>query len=314
MSPEQVQGNKEVDSRSDLWAIGVIAFEALTGKKPFISDGLGDLVLQICVRPAPIPSEAAPVPPGFDEWFARATARNPDDRFQSARDMVERLRELLGEGERETIVTVPEEESIPASAPVASERPASDAAAAAQETQADVQREPVSPDAPTVHQFETGPAPKVFAGRRLSRVAAVAAAGLLAGIALVVAWARYERSINLEPPSQIPRATEPAVAAGASVTKAAVEHRPEPNALREDAGLDAGSLAQSPVVATDTRSAEVLQPADGSIVDAGADVWVKPEWALPDEEPIHFWDPNAPAEPEEPAGSQLVDGPIENPY
>jgi serine/threonine protein kinase len=38
MSPEQVQGNKEVDHRSDLWALGVIAFEALTGRKPFQSD------------------------------------------------------------------------------------------------------------------------------------------------------------------------------------------------------------------------------------------------------------------------------------
>jgi hypothetical protein len=311
-----VQGNKEVDFRSDLWAIGIIAFEALTGKKPFFSDGLGDLVLQICVRPAPIPSEIAPVPPGFDEWFAKATARNPDDRFQSARDMVERLRELLGEGERETIVTVPEEESIPASAPAASEQPASDAAPAVQATQADVQREPVSPDAPTVHQFETGPAPKVSTGRRFSRVAAVAAAGLLAGIALVVAWARYERSMNLEPPNfaQTRRATGPAMAAGASINKAAVEQEPEPKATPEDSGVDAGTSAKSPVVATDTYSTEVLPPADASIVDAGADVWVKPEWARPDDEPIRVWNPDGPTEPEEPAGSQPADGTIENPY
>jgi serine/threonine-protein kinase len=50
MSPEQAQGNKTVDSRSDLWSLGVIAFECLIGKRPFYSDAIGDLVLQICVR------------------------------------------------------------------------------------------------------------------------------------------------------------------------------------------------------------------------------------------------------------------------
>jgi hypothetical protein len=104
------------------------------------------------------------------------------------------------------------------------------------------------------------------------------------------------------------------VAAGARVKKAAVEQEPEPEAPLEDSGVDAGTLARSPVVATDTYPGEVLQPADASIVDAGADVWVKPEWARPDDEPIRAWDPFEPAELEEPAGSQPADGPIENPY
>src|SRR5690606_29632888 len=95
MSPEQAQGNKDVDSRSDLWALGVIAFECMTGKRPFSSDGLGDLVLQICIRDIPVPSEVVPVPPGFDEWFKKACAREPDARFQTARDLAESLRTAL---------------------------------------------------------------------------------------------------------------------------------------------------------------------------------------------------------------------------
>ena len=97
MSPEQAQGNKEVDHRSDLWSLAVIAFECLTGKRPFNSDALGDLVIQICIRPIPVPSEHATVPAGFDEWFARATERHPTRRFQSAREMAKALRECLGE-------------------------------------------------------------------------------------------------------------------------------------------------------------------------------------------------------------------------
>jgi serine/threonine-protein kinase len=95
MSPEQAQGNKTVDYRSDLWALGVIAFEMLTGQRPFDSDALGDLVLCICMRDLPIPSQFGPVPGGFDEWFARAVAREPDSRFQSARELALSLLELV---------------------------------------------------------------------------------------------------------------------------------------------------------------------------------------------------------------------------
>ena len=112
MSPEQAQGNKEVDHRSDLWSLGVIAFECLTGKRPFTSDALGDLVLAICIRPIPVPSEHATVPAGFDDWFAKATARDPEARFQSAREMADAFRECLGEEYRLTIGTSPDEDDI----------------------------------------------------------------------------------------------------------------------------------------------------------------------------------------------------------
>jgi serine/threonine protein kinase len=108
MSPEQAQGNKTVDHRSDLWALGVIAFECLTGRRPFYSDGLGDLVLTICVRDLPVPSDVAPVPLGFDRWFARACARDPEARFQNAREMMEALREALGLEPREISMDTPE--------------------------------------------------------------------------------------------------------------------------------------------------------------------------------------------------------------
>jgi len=103
MSPEQAQGNKTVDYRSDLWSLAVIAFECLTGKRPFFSDGLGDLVLQICIRDIPVPSAVASVPLGFDQWFKKGTARDPELRFQSARELIDSLREALGVEGRETV-------------------------------------------------------------------------------------------------------------------------------------------------------------------------------------------------------------------
>jgi serine/threonine protein kinase len=95
MSPEQAQGNKAVDYRSDLWALGVITFEMLTGTKPFDSDALGDLILSICVRELPVPSQFGPVPAGFDAWFAHAVARDPNHRFQSARELALALLKLV---------------------------------------------------------------------------------------------------------------------------------------------------------------------------------------------------------------------------
>lgn len=97
MSPEQVHGTKHVDQRSDLWAIGVIAFECLIGRKPFSSSGLGDLVLQICVHPKPVPSEVGDVPAEFDQWFEQATNRAIEARFQSARELARELARALHE-------------------------------------------------------------------------------------------------------------------------------------------------------------------------------------------------------------------------
>ncbi|MFO0760598.1 MAG: serine/threonine-protein kinase [Byssovorax sp.] len=103
MSPEQAQGTKTVDHRSDLWSLAVVAFECLTGRLPFESAALGDLFMKIMVEPLPIPSQRAPLPPAVDAWWARAAARNPDHRFQSAKELVDALAASLGLGEPSAI-------------------------------------------------------------------------------------------------------------------------------------------------------------------------------------------------------------------
>jgi serine/threonine protein kinase len=85
MSPEQVDDVKAVDHRADIWALGVLAYRCLLGTLPFEGEGVGRVVLAICSHPIPIPSERGPVPDGFDAWFARACARDPAERYDSAR-------------------------------------------------------------------------------------------------------------------------------------------------------------------------------------------------------------------------------------
>ena len=96
MSPEQAQGIKTVDSRSDLWSLAVIVYHCLTGRLPFESEALGDLLVKIIVNPIPVPSQVAHVPPGFDRWWAKAAERNPDARYQTAKDFSNELAMALG--------------------------------------------------------------------------------------------------------------------------------------------------------------------------------------------------------------------------
>jgi serine/threonine-protein kinase len=96
MSPEQAEGNRSIDHRTDLWSLAVIAFECVTGRKPFQSEALGDLILQICVKPIKKPSAFESVPPAFDDWFAKATQRDPAQRYQSARELSAALRAAAG--------------------------------------------------------------------------------------------------------------------------------------------------------------------------------------------------------------------------
>jgi eukaryotic-like serine/threonine-protein kinase len=94
MSPEQAEGSKSVDHRTDIWAMGVIAWECLLGARPFEAETLGGLLLAICAREMPAPSRMGPVPAGFDAWFARACSRDLNYRFATAKEAAAELRNV----------------------------------------------------------------------------------------------------------------------------------------------------------------------------------------------------------------------------
>lgn len=95
MSPEQTEGKRTVDFRTDLWAMAVIICECLTGIQPFRGETWGELVLNVCARPIPVPSTLGAVPVGFDAWFAKATNREPLHRFSSAQELISAFRDVV---------------------------------------------------------------------------------------------------------------------------------------------------------------------------------------------------------------------------
>jgi len=105
MRPEQAEGKKEVDHRTDLWAMAVITSECLTGVRPFTGETWGELLLNICARPMPVPSSQGPVPPGFDAWFAKATNRDIEQRFTSAQEQSAALQACIERGVAPAVAT-----------------------------------------------------------------------------------------------------------------------------------------------------------------------------------------------------------------
>lgn len=88
MSPEQVRRSKTIDFRSDLWSLGVIIFQCLTGQLPFPGEELGDVLVEICTGDIPVASQLAPnLWPELDRFLERALKREPAERFQSASEL-----------------------------------------------------------------------------------------------------------------------------------------------------------------------------------------------------------------------------------
>lgn len=84
MSPEQVRG-QETDARSDIYSLGILLYEMLTGRVPFASDSEYDLMkMQIEDAPAPPRVFAAHIPQTIEQAIMRSLAKKPDARFQSA--------------------------------------------------------------------------------------------------------------------------------------------------------------------------------------------------------------------------------------
>jgi len=108
MSSEQARGERNLDGRVDVYACGVMLYEALTGKRPFTGKTYNALLMAILTSPyAPASQHRAGLPPDVDRVLDRAMARKRDERFGSAADFQQALVQLADALRGRSLATTP---------------------------------------------------------------------------------------------------------------------------------------------------------------------------------------------------------------
>ncbi len=97
MAPEQAKGGKEVDHRVDLYAVGVILYQAVVGRVPFDAETFNELLFKIVLETPPsLAEQVEGIDPSFVEIVDRAMAREPSARYQTAEEFQKALQRWLG--------------------------------------------------------------------------------------------------------------------------------------------------------------------------------------------------------------------------
>jgi serine/threonine-protein kinase len=112
MSPEQIEG-RELDSRSDIYSLGVTAYHMLSGEPPFGGDSPLAVAMQhMNQQPAPLTSRQPDVPPRLAQVIERMMAKKPADRFNDPAGLLVELNALVGEGLQQGWAAKPDECSL----------------------------------------------------------------------------------------------------------------------------------------------------------------------------------------------------------
>jgi serine/threonine-protein kinase len=103
MSPEQMRSSKEVDSRTDIWALGVILFELLAARPPFDGTSLTEVAVKVATEPPPPLRSVRPdAPPGLEAAIARCLQKDPRARFPDVGQLAGALSEFASRRGRAT--------------------------------------------------------------------------------------------------------------------------------------------------------------------------------------------------------------------
>jgi len=104
MAPEQMICSSDVDARADVWALGVVLYQALSGGFPYEAEAMPQLCARVLSENPRRLSELAPVPAGLEAAVMRCLERNPDDRFASVEELAAALEPFSHPGPQPTVV------------------------------------------------------------------------------------------------------------------------------------------------------------------------------------------------------------------
>ena len=117
MSPEQVHGKQTLDGRADIYALGVMLFELLTGRPPYGGDTNAQLMFKHAYEPLPDVLATNPaLPAGAREVIVRSMAKAPADRYRTAAELAAAVQRLAGQTPAGPIIPTPPPATVPVTA------------------------------------------------------------------------------------------------------------------------------------------------------------------------------------------------------
>ena len=185
MSPEQVRG-ESLDGRADQFSLGVIAYEMLTGKKPFAGDNLTAVIFKIVsAQQASVTQLCSWLGPDIDAVISRVLAKNPNDRYKSCQDFAESFRAAV----RNVVVPADAEvATAPGLDPSITQDVSKQTAGSDDETQISTAKMPAFAAMPALPPIERSESVERSSSKRwIGWIAGLAAVGLLAFAGVVQA-------------------------------------------------------------------------------------------------------------------------------
>jgi serine/threonine-protein kinase len=245
MSPEQMRSSRSVDARTDIWSIGTVMYEMVSGHIPFTAESIPELCLAVIgEQPKPLAELTQELPPGFDKVVARCLEKDRELRYSTVAELARALAPFAQAGTN------------------SAERTGrilalSTAAAENQNTPAPVSRTTARPTSPASSLVAQAPGGTLAAALRKvwgQRHARSAVAGAL-GLAVGVLWmSRDVTSVSEPPPAAVtaePR--EPHVSAAAATVRVEPVDMIEVNTSSDDAERVSKSASSKPRIAVAPR-------------------------------------------------------------